>query len=635
VRTRRLLAWSRAVLALGVLTRISPVTAAELAPAVVGDLAFGEVLFHFYQEDYFSALTRLLAARERGELTANAGEAEILLGGLYLSYGQHRQAGSIFERVLAQSVEPALHDRAWYFLARIWYQRGYLPEAEAALARIANELPPELEPQRQMLHAQVLMEQGQFEAALQRLRSWEDPQARWLAYAKYNAGVALVRLDRVDAGSVVLAEVGMLEAEDSADESVAALRDKANVALGYAWLQAGQPAAAKPALQRVRLSGPYSNKALLGVGWADAAEGRYSAALAPWAELHGRSVTDTAVQESLLAVPYAFAQLGASQQAATHYEDAIAAFELEMQRLDESIRAIRGGNALDRWLDESSAGKSGWYWQLDQIPASTDTRQLYELMATHRFQEALKNYRDLRQMRANLAQWADSVAVFEDILDTRQRAYTQRQPVVQEQLERTDVTSLSGRHLGLETALAEIELREDVAALGTPREQALWRELVALEHDLARLGSDVQAEELRAKQKFLKGLLLWDLRRDYSARLWKAKRNVQDLERQLERAVQHYHRVDKAQADWPQKFKELSSRIDGVTPRVANLAQGLDQALVGQREFVQHVAVEALEMQRERLAAYAVQARFALASLYDRAGASATLSSAGTTGATP
>ena len=30
------------------------------------------------------------------------------------------------------------------------------------------------------------------------------------------------------------------------------------------------PLAAKPALQRVRLSGPFSNKALLGVGWADA-----------------------------------------------------------------------------------------------------------------------------------------------------------------------------------------------------------------------------------------------------------------------------------------------------------------------------------------------------------------------------
>src|SRR5690606_20259637 len=106
---------------------------------VVQDLAYGEVLFEFFQEDYLAALTRLLAAQSRNELEHHAGESELMLGGLYLSYGQHRLAGEIFERVLQQSVEPALHDRAWFFLAKIWYQRGYLPEAEAALARIGTE----------------------------------------------------------------------------------------------------------------------------------------------------------------------------------------------------------------------------------------------------------------------------------------------------------------------------------------------------------------------------------------------------------------------------------------------------------------------------------------------------------------
>src|SRR5690606_36208869 len=117
-----------------------------------------------------------------------------MLGGLYLSYGQHRLAGEIFERVLAQSVEPALHDRAWFFLAKIWYQRGYLPEAEAALGRIAGALPVELEPERTMLTAQVLMDQGRFDAALAVLEAWQLPTDQWVGYAKYNIGVALVRL---------------------------------------------------------------------------------------------------------------------------------------------------------------------------------------------------------------------------------------------------------------------------------------------------------------------------------------------------------------------------------------------------------------------------------------------------------
>jgi len=143
--------------------------------------------------------------------TAERFEAELMLGGLYLSYGQHRLAGEIFERVLAQSVDPSLHDRAWFFLAKIWHQRGYLAECEAALTRIGTELPEELEPERQMLYAQVLMDQGRFAEALTALESWRRPSDAWIGYAKFNIGVSLVRIGQIEAGAKVLDEVGRLE----------------------------------------------------------------------------------------------------------------------------------------------------------------------------------------------------------------------------------------------------------------------------------------------------------------------------------------------------------------------------------------------------------------------------------------
>ena len=59
-----------------------------------------------------------------------------------------------------------------------------------------------------------------------------------------------------------------------------ALKDRANLALGFAYLQKKNPQKARLALERVRLSGPYSNKALLALGWADAQLGDYKSALA-------------------------------------------------------------------------------------------------------------------------------------------------------------------------------------------------------------------------------------------------------------------------------------------------------------------------------------------------------------------
>ncbi len=617
--TRRLLSLAAAVAAALAVSSASARDKDE--SSVVQDLAYGEVLFEFFQEDYFTALTRLLAAQERGELPHHGAEGELMLGGLYLSYGQHRLAGEIFERVLAQNVDPALHDRAWFFLAKIWQQRGYLAEAEAALARIGAELPEDLEPQRQMLNAQVLMDQGRFAEALTALESWHRPSDAWVGYAKYNIGVSLVRLGQVEAGAKVLDEVGQIELENP---EFGALRDKANVALGYAWLQAARPIEAKPSLQRVSLSGPFSNKALLGVGWADAETDDYRGALAPWLELRDRSLLDSAVQESLLAVPYAFAQLGADKQAADHYTDAIAAFSGEIARLTSSIESIENGRLITELLGEhadASDEASGWYWRLERIPDTIESRYLYELLASNRFQEGLKNYRDLVQMNRNLDRWDESLQAFDDILDTRQRAYVERLPKIDASLASVDLEAIAVQRVALESQLQAIERSEDVVALGTAKEQETWRTLAAMEASLAGLPNDAASDEIREKHRFLSGLLEWDLRRDYKARLWAEKKSLGELGRSVREAQRRHHQVSSAREDWPEKFGQLSARIGAVRPRVEGLRGSAQAALRTQQEFLQNIAVAELKAQRDRLNTYMVQARFSLASIYDRAAA--------------
>jgi hypothetical protein len=591
---------------------------------VVQDLAYGEVLFDFFQEDYFDALTRLLAAEERNEIPHHQAEAEVMLGGLYLSYGEHRLAGEIFERVLAKSVDPELNDRCWFFLAKIWHERGYQPEAEAALARITGSLPEELEPQLHMLWSEVLMDQGKFAEALAALQSWKHPGDAWIGYAKYNIGVALVRLGEVEQGARVLDEVGKLEPKTP---QLAALRDKANVALGYAWLQASRPVEAKPSLQRVRLEGPFSNKALLGVGWSDAETQNYRGALAPWLALRDRNLLDSAVQESLLAVPYAYAQLGADKQAADRYVEAIDAFNGEIAHLTASIDAIERGELITELLGEhadAAEDASGWYWRLDKVPDTIESRYLYELMASNKFQEGLKNYRDLLYLNRNLAHWEQSLGAFDNILDTRQRAYEQRLPQIDESLASVDLDAMLSHRVELESRLQQIERSEDVVALGTEDQQKDWRKLNDMEALLARAPNDAESDEIRAKQRFLKGVLEWDLARDYKARLWAEKKSLGDLDRQLREAQRRHHLVQSARDDWPEKFEALTARIEALRPRVAGMQTFAQAALAKQQGFLQAVAVNELKAQRDRLNTYMIQARFSLASIYDRASARTT-----------
>jgi tetratricopeptide (TPR) repeat protein len=95
-----------------------------LPPQDVKDLHYGDVLFYFYQDDYFDSITRLLAAQQLDRLPHTEGEAELLLGGLYLSLGEHVEAGKIFEALLAGKTSEAVRNKAWFYLGKVWYQRG-------------------------------------------------------------------------------------------------------------------------------------------------------------------------------------------------------------------------------------------------------------------------------------------------------------------------------------------------------------------------------------------------------------------------------------------------------------------------------------------------------------------------------
>ena len=607
------------ILALSLLLAVSVLPAGAIAAdkktdlTVVKDAHFGEVLFYFYQEDYFPAIVRLLAAQKQTQLENHADESELLLGGLYLSYGHHQRAAEIFERLLADKVDPEIRDRTWFFLAKIWYQRGYLAEAQEALDKLQNKLDKPLEAERNMLQAQLFIDNRKHDQAIALLEDWSGRNV-WSNYAKFNLGVAMVRNGDVSGAASVLNDVGTLS---TSNEELNALRDKANLALGYAYLQDGQPAAAKAPLQRVRLEGPFSNKALLGFGWADAENGNFERALVPWMALRNRDLLDSAVQESMLAIPYAMAMLDGISQAADHYLNAIEAFYEETNRIDEAIVHIESGELLDQFLEQNPQATTGWYWKLEELPEGPDSRYLYHLLATHKFQEGIKNYRDLHYLNRNLDDWQQSVEVFGNMLDTREYAYNERLPRIEESLGQADLDGMVQRKLEFDARLNSIEENRDSLALATKREFDMWGEIAAIERNPVLQANIAEAAEVRDKMKLLKGVLQWNLDREYKSRLWKVRRDLQQTGEALVETQRSRRKIDEAIRTEPELFADFNTRINGLSPKIDELKARVELAMDRQSAFMQDIAVEELTAQKERLDTYTIQARFALAAIYD------------------
>ena len=613
----------------------------EALPEVrVQDLPYGDVLFYYYQGKDFEAATRLLAYEHWQGLPHHEPDARLLLGGLYLSLGMYDRADRSFEELLTSDVPTGVRDRAWLYLGQALYSRGRYAEAERDLTRIGERMSPELESQKELLLANVWMREGRFDQAARLLGNWRGSQQGSTAYARLNLGIALVRQGRLTEAAPVLTSVGSMYA--LAPEMLA-LKDRANLALGLAYLQAKQPALAREALDRVRLDGPFSGEALLAAGWADAADGNYRAALTPWLVLQGRSASDPAVQEANLTVPYAFFELKAPGRAAQYYRTALHSYDEESARIDSAIARIRGGSLLAQLLARESDSVTsgdvgndpldddalpdrlsyGWFWQLGSVPDDPQSHYLYAVFAGSDFQEGLRNYRDLKLLGRMLGEWSTTMDAFQEMIAVRRRAYAERLPKVDALLTSGKLNSLKQLRAALANRLAQVGRTRDVAALATPDQAAQW---ARVQRDEAKLAHDPDTPtyaRLRERVALVRGVLLYQMDRQFAARSWSERKQLRGLDVALAQAQQRWTRLETGQQAQPVETGDFAGRVGGLQRRIGALQVRLAAAETAQSRALAELAVHDLEQQKRRLQGYRVQAQFALATLYDQAAHSA------------
>lgn len=588
---------------------------ATAQPTVVRDPYYGDALFHFFEDDTFGALTGLMVSQHFERVPHHADEAELLRGGLLLSYGLHREAGRVFAQLVEHGAGADVRGRAWYYLAKIRYQRGLVADAERALSRIEQPLPGALEEERALLAAQLRLVQGDNAGAAALLAPLEASPTAGL-YARFNLGVALVRSGQVERGDALLDAVGRAPA---ATEEQRSLRDRANLALGFAALQARQAQPARAALQRVRLNGAASNKALLAYGWADDAMGQPRQALVPWTELAARDPSDAAVLEARLALPYAMAELGVDGQALQRYTAAVGEFDRERQRLDESIAAIGRGALVAALLERNPSDGLGGRLGIRELPRMPYGAHLSRLLAADDFQEAFKNLRDLQFLRRNLDDWRSKLGAFDDMLATRRQGFAQRLPALRERAGALGLPALRLRRDALAAELAGAEQSRDPAAFADARERALQARIADVRRVLQAGAGNPALADAAERLRRVEGALTWQLAQDEPARLWDAHKGLRATDRALAQAQAHDAALARAQSEEPTRFERFAARIAGLESRIEALTPRVAALDAEQQQALQALAVAALNAQKQRLDVYTAQARLAIAQLHDRA----------------
>ena len=586
----------------------------KLPPQTIKDLRYGESLFNFYQSKYFSALTNIMVADASKPITTQGNEPELLKGGLFLAYGLHNQAHDVFTKLINANLPVYTRDRAFFYLGKLFYKKSYYDRAISAFTSITPTLPNNFNDEKLHLLSNVYLRRKEFTKAYNLLEHFSD-DSEWAPYASYNIGVGLIRENQFDKGITQLLHVNNISV---ATPEMNALVDKAHLAIGFAHIRNNNPDKAPEFLKQVRLKGPLSNTALLGLGWAYSAREEHKNALRPWVALQERDSVDTAVQESMLAIPYTLEQLKDNNNALGHYQNAVSVYDQELKAINSVINVVKDGELIASLTKVLNAEKEDNDFRLTTPPVSIATPYIEKLIAKHEFQQAYLNYRDLLFLQKVLKRWTNQLPAYELMLKERKLRYQNKLPEIKNDKRINTISALTQSKDKFERKIRRIEKQQDFIALASVKERKTISKLTRAALAIESIKDKQDISEQRHKFRILKGMMIWKLSREYIPRLWKAEKQLNLVEVALEKTKESQKSLKKAWTSAPSRFTGFNQKVNEKHSRIKTLKVKLKHLIGQQQRFLVIMAMRELNNKQRALKNYHARARFSVARLYDK-----------------
>lgn len=391
----------------------------------VDELTYGVVLYDYFQDDFFSALIEHEYALAKGSRLANAPINQVLKGGMMLSYGMPDKSEILFNSLLDSVVEKDVSNRAWYYLAKIYYNKSELTNANKALSKVKGDIPQGIFFDYYYLKTLISGNKGL--VSLNDIT--KDRLAAYLpGYPYLLFNLAIEQLDQNNDEQAINYLTQVATYADGSEE-LAVLADRAKNGLAQISLSGGQLETAWQYLTGIRTSGLYSNRALLAYAWNAIGLERHQDAIPALKILNKRSIAIPEVQESIILLSHLYEQQGASKLALKSHITAEKTFEKGIEKITLARKTINNLNVPREFIENIDAiiSQSSWYASSPEVDYKNLTPFLLDLMASNTFNEVLKELADLYSIRENLIYWLNRSNQHQIILkNASQKKYDQQ-----------------------------------------------------------------------------------------------------------------------------------------------------------------------------------------------------------------
>ncbi|MBV1915770.1 MAG: hypothetical protein KUG72_10320 [Pseudomonadales bacterium] len=578
---------------------------------------FGTALYQYQLGNYFQALIEISAAQHRYEADLLQPDASLqsmktLEAGIMLVYGMENHARAIIDNIASHTLGGVQQDIAWFYLTQLYADKQDWPQAYQTVQYIGEDLPRSLQQKYSRLKANIYINNGRIEEALDLLDDNDDPILE--AYTSFNLAIAEQNRNDSDAAYDYLEQITEMD-NDQLD--IKLLKDRAYLAAAQISATGERYDEAFQYYNRIKIDSPYASEALFGQGWAALYSQNYQQALLSWDMLQTNYALHPQTQQTRIAIPYLYLSMDDPGLALPRYQSAVKEYNNVLVQLDDAKAHVNSGE-LFGFLDKYKAGAAtDWHREPVELPVTEETILIGTLLTQQKIDKDFTALAELYQLKKAINKRHEDLISFQHLVETNDLRHAAITPQITKEIENLQQVEADKKVAALEQQIAEIQKNESIYRL-TDEDESDY--LARIQKGNKLLDSITDADKkARYKERLdrVNGILLWNLTEAYSERIWQAEKNLKEINASLASA-------EKTQQKLEVTITQYNNNSDPVSMKVAQIKLDLEQTIVRteyltsqQEQFIQQKFLIALNTKREEIRNYLVHSHLAIARLTD------------------